>query len=46
MARRRIAEKREVAPDPVYNSKTLAKFINKLMRDGKKSKAEKICYEL
>ncbi|RLE15405.1 30S ribosomal protein S7 [Candidatus Aerophobetes bacterium] len=45
MARRRIAEKREVAPDPVYNSKTLAKFINKLMRDGKKSKAEKICYE-
>jgi len=45
MARRRIAEKREVAPDPVYNSKTVAKFINKLMKDGKKSKAEKICYE-
>ena len=45
MARRKIAEKREVIPDPVYNSKTVTKFINKLMRDGKKSKAEKICYE-
>ena len=45
MARRRIAEKREVTPDPVYNSKVVAKLINKLMRDGKKSKAEKICYE-
>lgn len=45
MARRRIAEKREIVPDPVYNSKTLAKFINKLMKDGKKSKAEEICYE-
>jgi len=45
VARRRIAEKREVAPDPVYNSKTVTKFINKLMRDGKKGKAEKICYQ-
>lgn len=45
MARRRIAEKREISPDPVYNSKVVAKLINKLMRDGKKSKAEKICYE-
>ena len=45
MARRKVAEKREVVPDPVYNSKALAKLINKIMRDGKKSKAEKICYE-
>lgn len=45
MARRRIAKKRKVSPDAVYNSKALAKFINKLMRDGKKSKAEKICQE-
>jgi len=45
MARRRIAKKRKVSPDAVYNSKTLAKFINKLMRDGKKSKAEKICHK-
>ncbi|MCD6318566.1 30S ribosomal protein S7 [Candidatus Aerophobetes bacterium] len=45
MARRRLAKKREVLPDPIYNSITLSKFINKLMKDGKKSKAEKICYE-
>ena len=44
MARRRIAQKREIAPDPVYNSKSLAKFINELMEDGQKGKAEKICY--
>jgi len=45
MARRRIAKKRNVTPDPVYNSKTLAKFVNNLMWDGKKSKAEKIVYD-
>ena len=45
MARRRIAKKRDVAPDPVYNSKLVSKLINRLMRDGKKSKAERICYE-
>jgi len=45
MARRRLAKKREVLSDPIYNSITLSKFINKLMKDGKKSKAEKICYE-
>lgn len=44
MARKRIAKKRKVAPDSVYNSKALAKFINKLMKDGKKSRAEKACY--
>ncbi len=45
MARRRIAKKREIIPDPVYSSVTLSKFINKLMKHGAKSKAEKICYE-
>jgi len=45
VARRRIAKKRDVVPDPVYNSKLVSKLINRLMRDGKKSKAERICYE-
>ena len=44
MARRRIAQKREIAPDSIYNSKSLAKFVNEIMKDGQKSKAEKICY--
>jgi small subunit ribosomal protein S7 len=44
MPRRRVAEKREILPDPIYNSKLLSKFINSLMKDGKKAVAEKICY--
>lgn len=44
MGRRRVAKKREISPDPVYNSTLVAKLINKLLKDGKKSKAEKICY--
>ncbi len=44
MPRRRVAEKREILPDPKYNSKVLSKFINAIMQDGKKSIAEKICY--
>jgi small subunit ribosomal protein S7 len=44
MSRRHRAEKREIAPDPVYNSLTIAKFINKLMKDGKKSTARRIVY--
>ncbi len=44
MSRRRRAEKREIAPDPVYNSILLAKFINKLMESGKKSTARRIVY--
>ncbi len=44
MSRRRRAEKREIAPDPVYNSILLAKFINKLMESGKKSVARRIVY--
>ena len=44
MPRRRIAAKREILPDPKYGSKLLAKFINMVMVDGKKSVAEKILY--
>ncbi|MFT7860389.1 MAG: 30S ribosomal protein S7 [Sulfurimonas sp.] len=42
--RRRKAPVREIMPDPVYGSKVLTKFINKVMLDGKKSTAEKIIY--
>jgi len=42
--RRRRAPVREVLPDPIYNSKVVTKFINKLMKDGKKTVAEKIFY--
>ena len=42
--RRRKAPVRPVMPDPVYGSKILTKFINKIMLDGKKSVAEKIMY--
>lgn len=44
MSRRHSAEKREIAPDPVYNSLVVAKFINKLMKHGKKSTARRIVY--
>jgi small subunit ribosomal protein S7 len=42
--RRRKSPVREVLPDPVYGSKVVAKFINALMYDGKKSVATKIMY--
>ena len=44
MSRRSKPQKRIPLPDPVYNSKDIAKFINRLMRKGKKSIAEKIFY--
>ncbi|MES9832276.1 MAG: 30S ribosomal protein S7 [Candidatus Thiodiazotropha sp. LLP2] len=44
MPRRRVAAKRETLPDPKYGSELLAKFINMVMQDGKKSVAEKILY--
>lgn len=44
MSRRRRAVKREIAPDPIYSSLILAKFINKVMVGGKKSTARKIVY--
>ncbi len=43
--RRKRAERRPVAPDPVYNDELVARFINYVMRDGKKSIAQKIVYE-
>ncbi len=43
--RRRRAPIREVLPDPIYNSKLVSKFINGLMKDGKKSIAAKIFYK-
>lgn len=42
--RRRRAPIREILGDPVYGSKVVTKFINKVMYDGKKSVAEKIIY--
>jgi len=44
MSRRRRAQKRKVYPDPVYNNEVVTKFINGLMRKGKRSIAEKIFY--
>lgn len=44
MSRRHSAEKREIAPDPHYGSLVLAKFINKVMEDGKKSVSSRIVY--
>jgi len=44
MPRRREVPKRSVIPDPKYLSETLTKFINVVMRGGKKSVAEKIVY--
>lgn len=44
MARRRVAEKREVLPDPKYHQELVTKFINCMMKDGKKSCAEKSFY--
>src|SRR2546425_12248242 len=44
MPRRREIPKREVLPDPVYNSELVTKFINGVMLQGKKSTAEGIFY--
>ena len=44
MSRRHAAEKRKVLPEPKYGDVVLAKFINNLMIDGKKSTAERIVY--
>lgn len=45
MPRRGAVKRREIPPDPVYGDRVVAKLINKVMRDGKKSKAEKIVYK-
>ncbi|MCC8372391.1 MAG: 30S ribosomal protein S7 [Rickettsia endosymbiont of Pseudomimeciton antennatum] len=44
MSRRHAAERRVVLPDMKYNSPLLARFINNIMREGKKALAEKIVY--
>jgi len=43
--RRRRPEKRVILPDPIYNDIVVARFINYIMKNGKKSIAEKILYE-
>ncbi len=43
--RKRRAEKRDVLPDAIYNSKVVTKLINQIMQDGKKGIAQKILYE-
>jgi small subunit ribosomal protein S7 len=43
--RRKRAERRPVAPDPVYNDELVARFVNYVMRNGKKSLAQRIVYE-
>ena len=45
MPRRREVPKREVLPDPLYNSQLVTKFVNVVMRAGKKSVAERILYD-
>ena len=44
MPRRRIVAKREILPDPLYNSQLVTKFVNTVMERGKKSLAESILY--
>ncbi|HZA51940.1 MAG TPA: 30S ribosomal protein S7 [Myxococcaceae bacterium] len=44
MPRRRVAAKRKINPDPKYQDRLVSKFINDLMRKGKKAVAEHICY--
>ncbi|MBE9551340.1 MAG: 30S ribosomal protein S7, partial [Proteobacteria bacterium] len=44
MARRREVQKRMVLPDPKYNNRLVAKFINVVMKQGKKSVAAAIVY--
>ena len=45
MPRKGYIAKREVLPDPIYNSKVVTKLINNVMLDGKKNVAQKIVYD-
>ena len=45
MPRRGGVQKRDVLPDPMYNSKVVTKLINQVMYDGKKGTAQRICYD-
>ena len=44
MPRRRVVAKRKILPDPKFQDRLVTKFVNDLMRKGKKSTAEAICY--
>ena len=44
MARRKRIEKRQILPDPLHDSRLVSKFINNLMRSGKRGIAEQIFY--
>ena len=44
MPRRRVVAKRKILPDPKYQDRLVTKFVNDLMRKGKKSIAEGVCY--
>ena len=44
MPRRKVAEKRDVLPDPVFGSKLVTKFVNSMLRQGKRSTSERIFY--
>ncbi len=43
--RRKTADKRDVQPDPIFGDKMVTRFVNSLMRDGKKNVARKILYQ-
>ena len=43
--RRNTADKRDVQPDPIFGDKLITRFVNNLMRDGKKNVARKILYQ-
>ncbi len=45
MPRKGPVQKRQILPDPVYGSKLITRFINRLMLNGKKSTAERIFYQ-
>ena len=45
MPRKGHIAKRDVLPDPLYNSKVVTKLINSIMLDGKRGVAQKICYD-
>ena len=45
MPRRREVPKREILPDPLYSSQLITKFVNVVMKDGKKTVAEQLLYD-
>ena len=45
MPRKGPVDKRDVLPDPIYNSKLVTRLINRIMKDGKKGTAQKLLYK-